>query len=39
MNKIIKINEEALTATAQPGINGQQLQWEMNKKGTNTGDF
>jgi alkyldihydroxyacetonephosphate synthase len=33
MNKIIKIDEKSLTVTAQTGINGQILEWELNRHG------
>jgi alkyldihydroxyacetonephosphate synthase len=33
LEKIIEINEKALTVTAQAGINGQQLEWALNEKG------
>lgn len=33
MDRIIKIDEESLTVTAQSGINGQRLEWTLNKKG------
>lgn len=33
LNKIIEINEQALTVTAQAGINGTQLEWALNEKG------
>jgi len=33
MNKIIEINENCLTVTAQAGINGTQLEWALNEKG------
>ena len=33
MNKIIEIDEESLTVTAQAGINGTQLEWALNEKG------
>ena len=33
LNRIIKIDEESLTVTAQPGVNGQHLEWAVNKKG------
>ena len=34
MNKIIKIDEEVLTVTLHPGINGQQLEYEVKKSRT-----
>ncbi|MBL7211125.1 MAG: FAD-binding oxidoreductase [Desulfobacteraceae bacterium] len=33
MNHIIKIDEESLAVTVQPGVNGQHLEWTVNKKG------
>jgi alkyldihydroxyacetonephosphate synthase len=33
LDKIIEINEKALTVTAQAGINGSQLEWALNDKG------
>jgi len=33
LDKIIEINEKALTVTAQAGINGSQLEWALNEKG------
>ena len=33
MDQIVKIDEASLTVTAQPGINGQILEWSLNKKG------
>ena len=33
MDQIVKIDEASLTVTAQPGINGQVLEWSLNKKG------
>jgi alkyldihydroxyacetonephosphate synthase len=33
MDRILKIDEESFTVTAQPGINGQVLEWALNKKG------
>ena len=33
MNKIIRIDEKSLTVTAQAGINGQVLEWELNRHG------
>jgi alkyldihydroxyacetonephosphate synthase len=33
MDRILRIDEESLTVTAQPGINGQQLEWALNKRG------
>ena len=33
MDQIVKIDAESLTVTAQPGINGQVLEWALNKKG------
>jgi alkyldihydroxyacetonephosphate synthase len=33
MDRIVKIDEASLTVTAQPGINGQRLEWALNKKG------
>jgi alkyldihydroxyacetonephosphate synthase len=33
MDRILRIDEESLTVTAQPGINGQRLEWALNKKG------
>ena len=33
MDQIVKIDEASLTVTAQPGINGQHLEWALNKKG------
>ena len=31
MNRIIRIDEKSLTVTAQAGINGQVLEWELNR--------
>jgi alkyldihydroxyacetonephosphate synthase len=33
MDKIVRVDEESLTVTAQAGINGQHLEWAVNKKG------
>ncbi|MFZ4439207.1 MAG: FAD-binding oxidoreductase [Syntrophales bacterium] len=33
MNRIIRIDEKSLTVTAQAGINGQVLEWELNQRG------
>ncbi len=33
MNRIIKIDEKSFTVTVQPGVNGQHLEWTVNKKG------
>ena len=33
MNRIIKVDLESLTVTVEPGVNGQILEWELNKKG------
>jgi alkyldihydroxyacetonephosphate synthase len=33
MNRIIKIDEQSLTVTAEAGVNGQHLEWSVNKKG------
>jgi alkyldihydroxyacetonephosphate synthase len=33
MDRILRVDEESLTITAQPGINGQRLEWALNKKG------
>lgn len=33
LNKIIEIDEQSLTVTAQSGINGTQLEWAVNEKG------
>ena len=33
MDRIVKIDDASLTVTAQPGINGQRLEWALNKKG------
>ena len=33
MDQIVKIDEASLTVTAQPRINGQHLEWALNKKG------
>ncbi len=33
MNRIIRIDEESLTVTTQPGVNGQHLEWLVNKQG------
>ncbi|MBW1945434.1 MAG: FAD-binding oxidoreductase [Deltaproteobacteria bacterium] len=33
LNRIIKIDEESYTVTAQAGVNGQHLEWTLNKKG------
>ena len=33
MNRIIEIDEESLTVTAEAGINGAQLEWAVNEKG------
>ena len=37
MDRIIKIDEASLTVTAQPGINGQHLEWALNKKKSHAG--
>jgi alkyldihydroxyacetonephosphate synthase len=33
MKKILRIDEKSLTVTAQTGINGQHLEWELNRHG------
>lgn len=33
MNRIVRIDEKSYTVTAQPGINGQALEWELNRRG------
>ena len=33
MNRIIEINENCLTVTAEAGINGTQLEWALNERG------
>lgn len=33
MNRIVRIDEKSLTVTAQAGINGQVLEWELNRRG------
>jgi alkyldihydroxyacetonephosphate synthase len=33
MDRILRIDERSLTVTAEAGINGQQLEWALNKKG------
>jgi alkyldihydroxyacetonephosphate synthase len=33
MNRIIKIDEQSMTVTAEAGVNGQELEWAVNKKG------
>ena len=33
MKQIIRIDEKSLTVTAQAGINGQHLEWELNRHG------
>lgn len=33
MDRIIRLDEESLTVTAQAGINGQTLEWELNRHG------
>ena len=33
LDKIIRIDEQSMTVTAQAGINGQHLEWAMNKHG------
>jgi alkyldihydroxyacetonephosphate synthase len=33
LDQIIEINEQAMTVTAQAGINGTQLEWALNEKG------
>ncbi|MDX1522511.1 MAG: FAD-binding oxidoreductase [Anaerolineae bacterium] len=33
MNRIVEINENCLTVTAQAGINGTQLEWALNERG------
>ncbi len=33
LDKLIEINETALTVTAQAGINGSQLEWALNERG------
>lgn len=33
MNSIIRIDEKSFTVTVQPGVNGQHLEWTLNKKG------
>jgi len=33
MNRVLEIDEQSLTVTAQAGINGTQLEWAVNEKG------
>ena len=33
LNRIIEIDEESLTVTAEAGILGQKLEWELNERG------
>ncbi|HWV58471.1 MAG TPA: FAD-binding oxidoreductase [Longimicrobiales bacterium] len=33
LDKVIEINEHAMTVTAQAGINGSQLEWHLNERG------
>jgi alkyldihydroxyacetonephosphate synthase len=33
LDRLIEINEQALTVTAQAGINGTQLEWALNERG------
>lgn len=33
LNRIVDIDEKSLTVTAQAGINGQVLEWELNRRG------
>jgi alkyldihydroxyacetonephosphate synthase len=33
MNRIVAIDEQSLTVTAEAGINGQELEWALNRKG------
>jgi alkyldihydroxyacetonephosphate synthase len=33
LDRIIEINEQAMTVTAQAGINGTHLEWELNERG------
>jgi alkyldihydroxyacetonephosphate synthase len=33
MSKILKIDEESMTVTAEAGVNGQRLEWALNRKG------
>lgn len=33
LNRIVEIDEQSLTVTAQAGINGTQLEWALNEKG------
>lgn len=33
MDRILRLDEESLTVTAQAGINGQVLEWELNRHG------
>ncbi len=33
MNRLIEIDEQSYTVTAQAGINGQHLEWELNRRG------
>lgn len=33
MNRILRIDEQSLTVVAEAGVNGQELEWAVNKKG------
>jgi alkyldihydroxyacetonephosphate synthase len=33
MSRILRIDQESLTVTAEAGVNGQQLEWAVNRKG------
>ncbi len=33
MDRILQIDDRSLTVTAQPGINGQRLEWALNRRG------
>lgn len=39
LDRLIEVDERSFTVTAQAGINGQQLEWEVNKKGMTVGHY
>lgn len=39
LNRLIEVNETALTVTAQAGINGQHLEWAANQRGLTVGHY
>ena len=39
LNRILEVDEQSLTLTAQAGVNGQQLEWAANQKGLTVGHY